>query len=91
MLSMLQIRTNFLAVLKHLLKPNYGQNRSLTGCLGPFVTRRAAMKKLIQALAIAVVASAAALAVPLANADSPWGIQLFGMQFGQSRIESPWV
>ncbi len=48
------------------------------------------MKKLIQALAIAVVASAAALAVPLANADSPWSIQLFGMQFGQSRIESPW-
>ena len=48
------------------------------------------MKKLMQALAIAVVASAAVLPVPLANADSPWGIQLFGMQLGQSRIESPW-
>ena len=48
------------------------------------------MKKLIQALAIAIVASVAVLPVPLANADSPWGIQLFGMQFGQSRMEGPW-
>ena len=48
------------------------------------------MKKLIQALAIAVIASIAVLPVPLANADSPWSIQLFGMQFGQSRMEGPW-
>ena len=49
------------------------------------------MKKLIQALTIAVVTSAAVLPVPLANADAPsWDIQLFGMQFGQSRMEGPW-
>ena len=48
------------------------------------------MKKLMQALAIAVIASSAVLPVPLANADSPWGIQLFSMQFGQSRMEDPW-
>lgn len=48
------------------------------------------MKKLMQALVIALITSAAVLPVPLANADGPWGIQLFGMQFGQSRMEGPW-
>lgn len=47
------------------------------------------MKKLIQALVIALITSAAVLPVPLANADGPWGIQLFGMQFGQGRMEGP--
>ena len=48
------------------------------------------MKKLIQALVITLIASATVLPVPLANADGPWGFQLFGMQFGQSRMEGPW-